>query len=204
MTQTTPPRPPRSARHAASKERPLPGGAPFGMAVFLASLGAVFVSTLVGYAYVRLDAREWPPAGAPPLPPTLWLSTLLLLLSSATIHAAVVGAREGRQARVRAGLAATAALGLAFLASQALCWQALAASMPPTTPTQYSFTFYMLTALHAVHVVGGLGPLGVATARGWRGRYGPEERTGLTLVAMYWHFLDAVWVALFGVVYLVG
>jgi cytochrome c oxidase subunit 3 len=176
------------------------------MAVFLASLGMIFLATLAGYAYVRLAAPEWPPAGAPPLPASLWLSTALLVLSSGTIHATVAGARAGAQGRVRAGLLATLVLGLAFLGSQALCWQALAARMPPTTATQYSFTFYMLTALHAVHVLGGLGPLLVATARGWLGRYGqaPEEHTGLTLVAMYWHFLDVVWVALFGVLYLIG
>lgn len=209
MDDMTPPpapptRPPRSARHAASKERPLPGAAPLGMAVFLASLAVIFLASIAGYVYVRLAAPEWPPAGAPPLPRTLWLSTALLVLSSGTIHAAVAGARAGQQGRVRAGLLSTLVLGLAFLASQALCWQALAARMPPTTPTQYSFTFYLLTALHALHVLGGLGPLVVATARGWLGRYGPDERTGLVLVAMYWHFLDVVWVLLFGVVYLTG
>lgn len=200
----TPPRPPRSARLTSTKERPVPGAGPLGMAVFLASLSVLFVASLVGYAAVRATAPEWPPAGAPPLPRTLWLSTLLLVASSGALHAALVGARRGRQDLVRAGLLATCALGLGFLVTQALAWSTLAERMPPTTATQYSFTFYMLTALHAAHVLGGVAPLGVSTVRGLLGRYGPDEHGGLRLVAMYWHFLDAVWLALFVALYLVG
>ncbi|MCO5169095.1 MAG: cytochrome c oxidase subunit 3 [Planctomycetes bacterium] len=198
------PRPPRSARLTSTKERPVPDAAPLGMAVFLASLSVLFVASLVGYAAVRAGAPEWPPAGAPPLPRTLWLSTLLLVASSGAIHGALVGARQGRQGLVRAGLLGTCALGLGFLGLQTLAWWTLAERMPPSTTTQYSFTFYMLTALHAAHVLGGLGPLGVSVVRGLRGRYGPEDHGGLRLVAMYWHFLDAVWLALFAVLYLVG
>jgi cytochrome c oxidase subunit 3 len=197
--------PPRSARHAAaSKDRPVAGAAPFGLAVFLASLAMIFLSTLAGYAYIRLGAPEWPPAGAPPLPRGLWLSTVLLVVSSATIHAALVGARADRQRLVRAGLLATTVLGLGFLACQAVAWRALAERMPITTATQYSFTFYLLTVLHAVHVVGGLGPLLVATVRGLRGRYGPGDHTGVTLVAIYWHFLDVMWLLVFMTLVVVG
>jgi len=200
---TTPP--PRSARHSAvSKDRPLAGAAPFGLAVFLASLGMIFLSTLAGYAYIRTGAAEWPPAGAPPLPRGLWLSTVLLVLSSGTIHAALIGARADRQRLVRAGLLATTILGLGFLACQGVAWQALAERMPVTTATQYSFTFYLLTVLHAVHVVGGLGPLLFTTTRGVRGRYGPTDHTGVTLIAIYWHFLDVMWLLVFTTLVIVG
>lgn len=203
-TSSTPP-PPRPARHGvASKERPLVGAGPFGLVVFLASLGMIFLSTLAGYAYIRLDAPEWPPAGAPPLPRGLWLSTILLVLSSATVHAALVGARADRQRLVRAGLLATAVLGLGFLACQGAAWAVLAERMPLTTATQYSFTFYLLTVLHAVHVVGGLGPLALTTAKGLRGRYGPADRTGVTLIAIYWHFLDVMWLLVFTTLVVVG
>lgn len=197
--------PPRSARHSAvSKDRPLAGAAPFGLAVFLASLAMIFFATLAGYAYVRLGAPEWPPAGAPPLPRGLWLSTVLLVASSVTVHVAFVGARGDRQRLVRAGLLATTALGLGFLACQGVAWQSLAARMPITTATQYSFTFYMLTVLHAVHVVGGLGPLLLTTARGVRGRYDAAEHTGVTLISIYWHFLDVMWLLVFTTLVLVG
>lgn len=197
--------PPRSARHrAVSKDRPLAGAAPFGLAVFLASLAMIFLSTLAGYAYIRVGAREWPPAGAPPLPRGLWLSTVLLVLSSVTVHAALVGARADRQRLVRAGLLATTALGLGFLACQGVAWRVLAERMPVTTATQYSFTFYLLTVLHAVHVVGGFGPLLVATVKGVRGRYDSAEHTGVTLIAIYWHFLDVMWLLVFTTLVLVG
>ena len=77
-------------------------------------------------------------------------------------------------------------------------------SMPPSTPTLYSFTFYFLTALHAVHVLGGVLPLTVTTVRGALGRYGPDEHTGVHVMALYWHFLDAVWLVLFTVLVVVG
>lgn len=197
--------PPRSGRHrAVSKDRPVTGAGPFGLAIFLASLAMIFFATLAGYAYIRLGAPEWPPAGAPPLPQGLWLSTVLLVVSSATVHVALVGARTDRQRLVRAGLLATTVLGLGFLACQGVAWRALAERMPITTATQYSFTFYLLTVLHAVHVVGGLGPLLFTTVKGLRGRYDAAEHGGVTLISIYWHFLDVMWLLVFTTLMLVG
>jgi len=169
------------------------------MALFLASLAVLFLASLVGYFVVRSDAEAWPPPGMPRLPAGLWGSTALLVVSSVTMHAALRGARSGRPALLRRGLAATALLGLAFLVTQVLCWWSLVRAELTVQTNLYGFTFYVLTALHGAHVVGGLLPLAVTTRRAFGGRYGPEEHTGVTLCAMYWHFLDAVWLVIFAV-----
>jgi cytochrome c oxidase subunit 3 len=194
---------PGSARLVGTKEEPLPGGAPIALALLCVSLAVLFVSSLAGYAYLRVFAPAWPPPGSPPLPRALWVSTGLLVLTSAAVHGALVAARRGRPDRVRAAVVATDALVLGFLLSQGLCWATLLERLPPGRD-QYAFTFYLLTGLHAAHVLGGLPPLAVVTVRALRGRYGPDETLGLRLAGMYWHFLDGVWMVLFTVLYLVG
>lgn len=180
------------------KAHPAPGAAPMGLAVFLVSLGVLFAASLVAYLAVRLPAgASWVPEGVEGLPRTLWLSTGILLLSSLTMHHALSGVRAGDQAALRRGMALTTALGAAFLVCQALSWSALIASQVTGRETLFGWTFYLLTALHALHIVGGLIPLLVTTVRSRRGAYTAEAHTGVQLCAMYWHFLDAVWIVLF-------
>jgi cytochrome c oxidase subunit III len=201
-----------SAAQAGSKPgttgAALPGAGRLGMTLFLAALGMLFAASMVGYLVVRLRAPAWPPAGSPRLPGGLWISTLILLLSSGTMHLALSGVR-GRKADPAAGatggrphlwLWATFALGLAFLASQLLNWiHLIVGSHLPAQSNLYAFTFYMLTGLHGAHVVGGLIPLAVTSIRGGRGRYTPLAHDGVLFMSMYWHFLDAVWLVMFAV-----
>lgn len=209
LSDIPPPATPRSSgRSAATKDRPAPGAAPLGMAIFLASLAVLFVASLIGYAYVRVLAREagnaWPPAGMPALPGGLWLSTAVLLISSLTVHGALRAAGRGDARRTRDLLVATLVLGAAFLVSQVVAWWHLITLDMPASKNLYAFTFWMLTGLHGLHVIGGLGPLAVTTWRSTRGRYSKEDHTGVLLVAMYWHFLDCVWLVIFAVLYLFG
>ncbi len=185
-----------SSRPRIDKQDPAPGSAPIGLAIFLVSLGVLFAGSLVAYFAVRATSKAW---ASPPLPVTVWISTALLLLSSATLHAALVGARQDRQERVRGGMAATTALGLGFLGSQVVAWVSLAQAGVTASGTLEGWTFYMLTALHGLHVVGGLVPLAFTTAQAFRGRYGPDRATPILLCAMYWHFLDGVWLVIVGV-----
>ncbi len=168
-----------------------------GMRLFLASLAMVFAATLVGYLAVRARAESWPPPGVPPLPSTLWMSTVLLLASSATMAWAKGGLRRGDPRALRWGLACTLLLGLAFLLSQTLNWFALVAVNLTIRTNLYAFTFYLLTGLHALHVLGGLVPLAVVTRRAFARRDAAAPRAGVAYVAAYWHFLDAVWLVMF-------
>ena len=173
-----------------------------GLALFLASLAVLFAATIVAYLAVRMDAPDWPPPGMPGYPPLLWGSTLIMLASSVSMHWALRGARSGDERALRVGMSLTTALAVAFLGTQILSWNSLAEVNVTVGRNLYAFTFYMLTTLHALHVVCGLIPLLLTTSRAFKGRYGPESSMGVLLCAMYWHFLDAVWLVLFAVLML--
>lgn len=173
-----------------------------GMRLFIASLAMVFAATLVGYLVVRGRAESWPPPGVPLLPGTLWISTVILAASSVTTAWARRGLWRGDQRALRTGLALTVVLGVAFLVSQTLNWFALVAARLTMRTNLYGFTFYLLTGLHALHVLGGLGPLAVVTRNAWAGKYTVEAHAGVAYVSAYWHFLDAVWLVMFAVLLL--
>ena len=159
----------------------LPAGTrEMGLMFMLASLGMLFAAMLVGYFTVRWMAGEWPPPGTPELPAGLWAGTAALLLGSVTVQSALSGARSGNQARLIARLRSTLAFGILFLAVQTWNWIALVRAHGGPTNGVYGFLFFVLTMLHAVHVVGGILPL-----------------------AIYWHFLGTTWLVLFAVLYLV-
>jgi cytochrome c oxidase subunit 3 len=177
-----------------------PGGkdtGTLGMAVLLASLSMLFVASLVGFLLIRSRATVWGPPGGPGLPSGLWISTMLLLASGAALELGRARLRAGRQRAFRRALAATWLLGVAFLASQILNAFALAARGVTARSGLYGFTFYLLTGLHALHVLGGLVPLAIVTGHAQAGRYSPEVHPGVRYCAIYWHFLDAVWLVLF-------
>jgi cytochrome c oxidase subunit 3 len=169
------------------------------MRFLVASLSMLFGATLMGYVVVRSRAAAWPPPGVPGLPSGLLLSTAILLASSVAVWVALDGARRGRQSALRGGLLAALVLGAAFLASQTICWFSLVARHFTMRTNLYGFLFYLLTGLHALHVVGGLVPLGVTTVRAWQGRYTAAAHEGVVHVALYWHFLDVIWLVLFAV-----
>ncbi len=174
----------------------------FGMWIFLAALGVVFASTIVGYLAVRIDnGADFVPIDAPRPPAILLASTVLLLISSVTMQRAL---RFGRSGDPRQGgmMLATTALAVAFLVIQLVAWRQLLSENLGPTDNLYGWTFYVLTALHAAHVVGGLPPLVITTWRASKGLYGPMDHRGITYTAMYWHFLDAVWMVLYATLWL--
>jgi cytochrome c oxidase subunit III len=176
-----------------------------GMFLFLAALGMLFAATLTGYLVVRTRAGAWPPAGSPRLPGGLWLSTVVLLLSSGTMQRALVAARAGREAALRNALHLTLILGLVFLANQQYNWQHfLAAHHLPPQANLYAFTFYMLTGLHSAHVIGGLVGLAFTVGRAGQGRYTAASWAGVERMTIYWHFLDAAWLVMFFLLLVAG
>ena len=185
------------------KQASVPGAGVLGMTLFLVSLSVLFAASIVGYLMVRVRAAQWVPPGTAPLPVGLWLSTLLLLLSSVTMHGAVLAIRGGKRETSTRLLGATMILGVAFLGSQIFnWWRMVAVDAVLATKSLYAFTFYMLTGLHALHVIGGLIPLVRTTWRAHGGAYSWADFHGIRLMAMYWHFLDVVWVVLFVVLQL--
>ena len=172
-----------------------------GLWFFLAALAVLFASTVLGYSVIRLGAGSEATVGLPALPNGLWLSTAVLLASSGTMHWAILSIRNNRPHQLKFGMLATIVLGVLFLAMQTRCWVQWAAPLAAAlsqTQTRFILTgFYVLTGTHALHVIGGLIPLTVVTMRAARGYYSPTYYPGIRYCAMYWHFLDVVWLVLF-------
>jgi cytochrome c oxidase subunit 3 len=133
------------------------------------------------------------------LPPILFLNTAILLASSATLTVAQRRFRaapaDGFAALGGSWLAATLALGLLFLAGQFLAWQDLRAQGLYLASTPGSSFFYVFTALHALHLLGGILALAWVV---WRLGSAPASppRNALGATALYWHFMDVLWLYL--------
>ena len=173
----------------------------FGMSVFLASLAMLFLAGLIGYLAIWWNNRPWP-EDLPRLPAILWISTALLILSSGTMQWALASARRNHQGLLRVMMLATLYLGIAFLLLQFRAWltwfEPVSQRWSGSDEYRYALAgFYVLTGLHAAHVLGGVLPMVVVTRQAFRGMYSADQYAPVQYVAMYWHFLDAVWLALF-------
>lgn len=166
------------------------------MWLLLASLGVLFSATLVGFLVLRARADVWPPPGTPPLPAGLWISTALLVILSAVLVLAERGARSGRRSTLDRMLAASDLLAVAFLAAQVANWMRMAEYSVLPDQSLFVWFFYVLTILHAAHVLFGLVPLILVTVRARAGRYTADDWEGVHLVGMYWHFLFVTWIAI--------
>lgn len=185
---------PPSPTPMAGLERAAPlraGASDTGLWVFMAVAGMLFSLFLAAYV-MRMAERDWAQIG---LPWQAWLSTVLLVAGSLALHRAVKAARAFRLRHAWRLFAAGGAFALAFLLSQLWAWEALAAMrvLPAGNPAA-SF-FFLLTAMHGLHVAGGL----AAWLLAWRlVRSGDPGSAAarIGLCARYWHFLLAVWAAL--------
>jgi cytochrome c oxidase subunit 3 len=135
------------------------------------------------------------------LPKVLWFNSLVLLASSLTIEIARRNLREGALAIFKRWWAITTALGILFVAGQWVAWRNLAAQGVFLATNPSSSFFYVLTALHALHLVGGIIFLFVVALRSWR-RSRITRSTAAGLAAVYWHFMDGLWLFLFALLYL--
>ena len=128
----------------------------------------------------------------------LWLNTAILILSSVGLQWARVAANRGQIGGVKLGLLAGGGFAFAFLAGQIMAWQQLAASGYFTATNAANAYFCLLTALHGVHLLGGLVAWRRTTAKVWGGAEMAQVRLSVELCAVYWHFLLVIWLILFG------
>ena len=164
-----------------------------GLRVFLGVVIVVFSLLVVAYAD-RMAITDWRPV---PEPLLMWLNIVVLIASSLAMQWAVVSARRGNVANVEAGMLIGGACALAFLAGQIMVARQLNA-IGYFAPTNPALAFlYLLTTLHALHLIGGLVAWGRTIARIWRGNANDQVRLSVELCAFYWHFLLAVWLVLF-------
>jgi cytochrome c oxidase subunit 3 len=135
------------------------------------------------------------------LPRILWANTLVLLASSGAIQFARARLRSGDTEGFRRWWSITTALGVLFLVGQFAAWRQLAAQGVFLVTNPSSSFFYLLTALHGLHLLGGIVALLYVTYRPWQ-RSRITQSTAADLVSIYWHFMDGLWIFLFALLYL--
>lgn len=172
-----------SGSHPASK---------VGLGVFLAVVGALFALFFSAY-FMRMELPDWRTLSMPRI---LWLNTGTLVVSSITMHFAVLAARKGRLLALRQDLLASGAAVILFLIGQGLAWDQVAALGYFATSNPASSFFYMITGVHGLHMVGGLIALARTMHRAWNADDQEQVTTSTELCATYWHFMLAVWVAI--------
>jgi len=166
-----------------------------GLGVFLAVATSLFALLITAY-HMRMMEADWTNLD---LPRVLWLNSAVLVLASVAMQWTLVAARRGQIEAVSKGLAASGVFSFAFLAGQVWAWQQLNATgqFAAFNPA-YAF-FVLLTAMHGIHVLGGLAVWARATLRAARGADFAKIRLSVELCTVYWHFLLVVWAVLFAV-----
>lgn len=158
----------------------------------------LFIMTLLGRSQMgdfhALAGEPWLPFDRPV---QLWWNSAILLLSSIAMHAGLWLARQNRlQASLLAVMLAVV-LVLGFMLAQGYVWQQLAVAGFGLTTNPASSYFYLLTAVHLVHLLGGVVALSGLLRRYWQQHSKARIVAGLTLCTTYWHYLFGIWLVLF-------
>jgi cytochrome c oxidase subunit 3 len=178
------------------------------MWLFIMADSVTFGAVLFGYGYLRVGNPAWPrPFAFLPTILNALVMTVILLTSSLTMLAAGRAAQAERWTTCIRWLGVTVALGSAFAALHLREWFSMFAegwrpsAGPPGVTPLFGATFFSITGLHLLHVIGGVVAIAVVAAGVWRRRLdaGHVETTGL-----YWHFVDLVWMFVFPLVYLMN
>lgn len=187
---------------APAVREPLISNAQLGVVIFIAFETMIFLGLVTAYWVLRSATFAWPPPNMPHLPLAVTsVNTVMLSFSAFTMSRAVKAARAGSQAGLRSALVATAVLGAGFLAIQGSEWARLIHQGLTLSSGSYGGTFYALIGLHALHVVGAVIWLLAVLAIAYRGKFTAQRRAAVTLCATYWYYVCALWVVLFGIVY---
>lgn len=169
-----------------------------GMWVALAAILMMFTALTSAYIVRSASANDWQPLKMPRI---LLLSTILILISSGTLETARRKLKSAAANAHRLWLLLTVGLGLGFLVSQLLAWQQLVQQGIYVSTNPHSSFFYLLTATHGVHLLGGmvaLAYLSLGTRLAREDELAVVKRQGAAdAVTLYWHFMDVLWLYLF-------
>jgi cytochrome c oxidase subunit III len=181
----------------------LPYRGTIGMACLIVAEAAIFIIFIVAYIFYLGKSLSGPtPAQVLELP---IFGTICLLSSSITVHYAVSALRKDNRRACSAFLAGTVLLGAIFLFTTAQEWHHLIYDEGLTIKTNlFGTTYYSLVGLHASHVIVGLILLSTALGFSLAGKVHEEQAERLEVLSLYWHFVDAVWVIVLLVVYILG
>jgi cytochrome c oxidase subunit 3 len=169
-----------------------------GILLFIISELMLFGAFFTAYFFIRIaDNGQWPPNGTLPVAVAA-TNAVILLSSSLTMHWTDMSAKRGNDLGMRVGIVTTFLLGATFLFVQIN--EYLHLGFTPETNAQAS-VFFGLTGLHGAHVVIGLILLFMSALRIFRGQVTKENRVGLEVPGIYWHFVDLMWVVVFTTIY---
>jgi cytochrome c oxidase subunit 3 len=161
----------------------------------------VFAAFTSAFVVRRGLADDWTSLAKPPV---LWANTAILLASSLVLDLSRRALKAGNRSRFNFWWTLATGLGILFLIGQAYAWRELKAAGIYVASNPASSFFYVLTASHAFHLLGGVVALVYVDVQALRLRLGPAKRTAIDVSAIYWHFLDGLWVYLMVLFYVWG
>lgn len=172
-----------------------------GLIMFLVAEGMIFFGMFGAYLAFRSVLPSWPPEGTPELELLLpGVNTIILISSSFVMHNADTAIKKNDVSGMRTWLAITAAMGAIFLAGQLYEYSNLEFGL---TTNLFASAFYVLTGFHGLHVfIGLVAILAVLWRSRVTGHYSHEKHFGVEAAEIYWHFVDVVWIVLFGLLYI--
>jgi cytochrome c oxidase subunit 3 len=164
------------------------------LSTFLAVATSVFALFISAYV-LRMQQPDWRPVSEPQL---LWMNTGFLVLASIAYHLTRNAAVKGNTNWLKPGLSISGLLTFCFLVGQLIAWQQLNASGYYVSTNPANAFFYLLTAVHGIHMLGGMWVWARSTIKVWTGAEADSVRLSIELCTVYWHFLLLVWIVLFG------
>jgi cytochrome c oxidase subunit 3 len=186
---------PPAAHRSSRVEPPV-----LGMLLFIISEVMIFGAFFTAYFFIRVVTHDpWPAPGTSIPEAATGVNTAILLVSSLTIHWALVSIKKGNRFGLKAGMVLTFLLGLTFLFLQVNEYVHL--GWAPHDSAQATI-FYSLTGLHGAHVFVGLCALLIVSIRSFRGHYSPQHHQGMEVPGIYWHFVDGMWIIVYTALYI--
>ena len=180
----------------------LPSAGKVGMFALIGAESAIFVIFITAYAFYLGRSVSGPTPEI--LSPPIFLSACLLS-SSATIEASIVNLKRGNTRAFATLWFATLALGAIFLIGMGIEWRHLIVDERLTISTNlFGTTYSSLVGLHGFHVTVGLVLMALVALFAGLGKVSRDHESKLEVLSLYWHFVDAVWVVVFTLVYVVG
>ena len=171
----------------------------WGILCLIATEASLFAYLLFSYYYMAVQRGQ---AWLPEPHPSLILAgpnTAVLLASSVAVWWGEEGVEHGRRGQHLAGLALGVLLGIAFLAVQAFEWRSKSYGLATSA---YGSLYFTITGFHMVHVIVGVLILAMVLLWSILGYFSPRHHARVTIAAIYWHFVDAVWICVFFTFYL--
>jgi heme/copper-type cytochrome/quinol oxidase subunit 3 len=167
----------------------------WGIVALIMTESTIFAGLIASYFFLRASANEWPIGGLekPEVTSTLIFS-FILWGSSIPMLIAERAVRRADDFRLRAGLMLSFLMGAAFLAHT---WDDFDKLHFGWRTNAYGSIFYVTVGLHALHVLIGLLMSAVVQIKAWMGKFSPQKHTTVQVYALYWHFVDVVWLFVF-------